>query len=797
MKRKLSWMCAAAVGVGSLLPVTSFSEPTPAPAAGAQAPTTAPAAVTTPAAPEPAVAAPGMVDPTVIDPAAVNSAAAATAPAVVNDTPSRDVKLSFAQIAPAPGSMVLRGANPTGSVEFGTRSDEVVSKAMLNLVYTPSPSLLPVQSQLKVYLNDELMGVLPVTKEQLGKKVMAQVPVDPLYITDLNRVRLEFVGHYRDVCENPASTTLWLDVARNTSLDLTFQQLDVKNDLSHFPVPFFDVRDNRQLNLPMVFAATPDIAQQKAAALIASWFGARAGWRGQTFPTVYNQLPDRNAIVFATNSQRPDFLRDYPQVKAPTIQMISHPDKPYVKLLVVFGRDDKDLLTAAEGIAAGNILFRGDTVTVDSVKPLMKRVPYDAPNWVHTDRAVTFGELKTYDQQLQSTGLEPSSISLSLNLPPDLYLLRSNGIDMDLKYRYTQPAVKDSSRMDINLNNQFLQSYSLNSSQEATNLLLRLPIVQGLLDGKNEVSIPALRLGAVNQLRFDFSYMNPMPGGTIENCITFQPILNHVVIGDDSTIDFSNYYHFLAMPDLRAFANAGFPFSRMADLADTLIVMPKNPTANQVTTLLDTVATVGGQVGLTGARVQLTDDPAQMQKSDADIMVIGSIPQQLKDDRHINLLVDATKSWVKTPVRQLEMPSVDVDAHERQPAAQAEVTSDGPMAAIIGFQSPFNDQRSVIALMADSPRGFELLNDALNDSGKRAAMYGSVSVIRESGVNSLRVGDIYYVGHLPWFERVWFALSNHPVLLSILAAFSVILLAWVLWRLLRIISRRRLDPDDE
>ncbi|XPE37510.1 cellulose biosynthesis cyclic di-GMP-binding regulatory protein BcsB [Shigella flexneri] len=26
------------------------------------------------------------------------------------------------------------------------------------------------QSQLKVYLNDELMDVLPVTKEQLGKK---------------------------------------------------------------------------------------------------------------------------------------------------------------------------------------------------------------------------------------------------------------------------------------------------------------------------------------------------------------------------------------------------------------------------------------------------------------------------------------------------------------------------------------------------------------------------------------------------------------------------------------------------
>ena len=90
----------------------------------------------------------------------------ADAPVVAQNGPSRDVKLTFAQIAPPPGSMVLRGINPNGSIEFGMRSDEVVTKAMLNLEYTPSPSLLPVQSQLKVYLNDELMGVLPVTKEQ-------------------------------------------------------------------------------------------------------------------------------------------------------------------------------------------------------------------------------------------------------------------------------------------------------------------------------------------------------------------------------------------------------------------------------------------------------------------------------------------------------------------------------------------------------------------------------------------------------------------------------------------------------
>lgn len=757
--------------MGSLLPLTTHSEPTT----------------------EVAVA------PTVQDNAAAPAPgdAATTTPVVVEDAPSRDVKLSFAQIAPPPGSMVLRGSNPDGGIEFGMRSDEVVSKALLNLTYTPSPSLLPTTSQLKVYLNDELMGVLPVTKEQLGKKVSTQIPIDPLYITDFNRVRLEFIGHYRDVCENPANTTVWLDVARNSSLDLTYQALKVRNDLSHFPVPFFDARDNRALTLPIVFAGSPDLKQQQAAAVVTSWFGAKAGWRGQTFPVMFNTLPDRNAIVFATNDRRPDFLRDHPAVKAPTIEMIDHPNNPYMKLLVVFGRDDNDLLKAAQGIAAGNILFRGDSVTVDDVKPLQARVPYDAPNWVRTDRPVTFGELKTYEQQLQSTGLEPASINLSLNLPPDLYLMRSTGIDMDLKYRYTMPPVKDSSRMDISLNDQFLQSFNLNSTQDVNKLMLRLPVLQGLLDGKNDVSIPALRLGAMNQLRFDFQYMNPMPGGSVDNCVTFQPVQNHVVIGDDSTIDFSNYYHFLPMPDLRTFANAGFPFTRMADLSDTVIVMPKQPSEAQVSTLLNAVGVIGGQTGLAGTKMTIADDGSKIQDQDADLLLIGSIPQKLKDDKHIDLLVDATQSWVKTPMRHTDLPSIYVDEDDRQAGMQTGITSSGPMAAIVGFESPYHKQRSVVALLADSASGYDLLNNALNDSGKRAAMFGSVSVIRESGVSSLRVGDIYYVGHLPWFERVWFALSNHPVLLAIFAAISIVLLAWVLWRLLRIISRRRLNPEDE
>ncbi len=164
-------------------------------------------------------------------------------------------------------------------------------------------------------------------------------------------------------------------------------------------------------------------------------------------------------------------------------------------------------------------------------------------------------------------------------------------------------------------------------------LILRLPVLQGLLDGKSEVTIPALRLGAVNQLRFDFQYMNPMPGGSIDNCITFQPVQNHVVIGDDSTIDFSKYYHFIALPDLRVFANAGF-------LTAVWRTFPtrwwwcrrRRPRARWRRCCRRWG--IGSQTGLAAINLQMTDDGNQIKNKDADLLLIGAIRR--RSGRHQN-----------------------------------------------------------------------------------------------------------------------------------------------------------------
>ncbi|WP_261641829.1 cellulose biosynthesis cyclic di-GMP-binding regulatory protein BcsB [Erwinia mallotivora] len=719
-------------------------------------------------------------------------------------SPVRNITLDFARIAPPPGSFSLQGTRPQGQIEFGVRSDEVVTRAILNLNFQASPSLMPALSHLKVYLNDQLVGLVTLSQDQLGKNNQIALSVDPRFISDFNRIRFELVGHYANVCENPANSAIWLDINKESTLQLTLQKLPLKDDLSHFPEPFFDARDNRPLNLPVVFASAPDADQQRAAAILASWFGTKADWRGQSFPVLYNQLPpQRHAVVFATNGQRPDFLKTLPPVDKPTVAMISPPNNPWQKLLLILGRDDKDLLTAVQGIAQGDVLLRGQVAVVDRVKALAPRELYDAPNWVRTDRATTFGELQQFQGQLQSDGMQPAPVSLTLKLPPDLFLVRARGIDMTINYRYTSPVQDDGSRLAVNLNDQFVQDYPLTNKRDTGRQLMRIPLVQGLLDGSTQLTIPALRLGVVNQLRFDFDYASTFIGGTFNNntnegrCETITPVSNHVVVDPESTIDFSGYRHYIEMPSLSSFANAGFPFSRNADLADTLVLVESKPAADRVSALLNTLGNISAQTGYPALKVRLTDDWRQAKTQDADLLMMGAIPDDLRDNNNINLLVQAAKSRVNKPDRQAVLDYGQSSADDRRPESQTTISSTGPMAALVGFQSPFYPQRSVVALLADSPRAWQLLNGALSDSEKRAAIFGSASVIRESGVNSLRVGETYWVGHLPWWERVWNALASHPVLLAVFAAVVVILFGLLVWRLMRSTGRRRLGDEDE
>ncbi|MFB2862889.1 cellulose biosynthesis cyclic di-GMP-binding regulatory protein BcsB [Aeromonas sp. MdU4] len=723
------------------------------------------------------------------------SATEMTGPLPAVDAPIRTRSMTLEQMAGHPGTFSLRGTMPDGLADFTVRRDEVVTRATLDLDFTPSPSLLPLVSQLKVYLNDELMGVQPFVDKQMGQRNYATMALDPRYAKDFNRLKLNFIGHYQRVCENPASDTLWLNINRDTRLNLQLQTLPVRNELSFFPMPFLDTRDDSQLVLPMVFAGAVSLEQQRAAAVLASWFGAKAQWRGQHFPVLINETPTRNAIVFATNETRPDFLVDYPQVTGPTIDMVSAPDNPYVRLLVISGRNQDDLLIASKAIAQGTVLLRGQSVRVDELKPLAPRVPYDAPNWVRLDRPVRLDELLDYPGQLQASGRAIWPLDLTVTLPPDLYQPGANGIKLQLGYHYTSPVLHDGSRLDVKVNDQLMKSYPLEPDEIKGKQLLTLPLWLTGEDESRALRMPGLKSGQANRLSFAFQYGQQFMGGHEDGrCDLLLPPAHQVRIDESSTLDFTGYRHLIEMPNLKVFSGAGFPFSRMADLSETQIVMPLKPSSEQITTMLDTLGAIGAETGYPALAFTLTNEWQQVRDADLDTLLIGDLPAEFRHDAEPDALLASLQSWVNQPRREFRAVEHS-SARDRQPEARVGISGNNAIAVVLGLQSPAHPQRSVVALLADGTAGTRLLNETMQTPSLRTRIEGSVAIIREAGVTALDVGERYEVGYLPWWERLWHLLANHPVRLAGVTLISMLLLGWGLRLLLAQISRRRLKEE--
>lgn len=407
--------------------------------------------------------------------------------------------------------MTLRGVDSTDSVSFNVRADSIVTGAKLNLQYAYSPSLLADLSQINVLINDEVAASLPLPKDKAGQPQQQTIDIPPHLITEFNRLSLQFIGHYTMSCEDPQHSSLWAKINNGTNLTLDVSPLPLPNDLSILPLPFFDRRDARPLELPFVFAASPDNTTLEAAGALSSWFGALSSYRGARFSSSFNQIPTSgNAVVLL--SGQGDLQLDgvtLPAAKGPSVSIITNPNDPNGKLLLITGRDSAELKRAATALVLGSQALSGNGVVIDNLTVVQPRKPYDAPNWLPTDRKVKLGELLP-EQQFNVSGYNPGDIVVPLNFPPDLFTWRDSGAPLDLKYRYTPQEKSNNSSFIVSFNDALIQSQSLPSEEKLdSSVLSTLKSNNGNLDRELSVRLPlnSVALQSRLQLRYMFDYI--------------------------------------------------------------------------------------------------------------------------------------------------------------------------------------------------------------------------------------------------------------------------------------------------
>jgi hypothetical protein len=99
----------------------------------------------------------------------------------------------------------------------------------------------------------------------------------------------------------------------------------------------------------------------------------------------------------------------------------------------------------------------------------------------------------------------------------------------------------------------------------------------------------------------------------------------------------------------------------------------------------------------------------------------------------------------------------------------------------------------VVVLTATDAPSLQLIARALTDPGKVQGMRGDLSLLRGDAVESFRINPVYYVGDLPWWRRLWFALHGHPILLATVGILSGLVLSLLVFVGLRAMARRRLN----
>ena len=707
-----------------------------------------------------------------------------------NIVPSQTKNFLLTSLVPGgqADEMRMTGMNNRQYFQFTVRRDEIVSDASIVLTYTPSPSLIPVWSQLNVYLNGQVQASMPFTKDEVGKLTTKRIQLNPKVIKDANQLELEFVGSYAQVCSSPLSDTLWLSLDQESFLQLNVQKIRVANELSFFPLPFVDTNAYRETILPFVFPKSPDNLAKQAAGILASWMGAKSAWRGSHFPVYYNQLPgEGHFVVFVTNDERPSFLKHFPKVDGPQIKIMDAPYSLYAKMLVVAGRDANDLLVASKALASGHSMMAGDTAKIHGFQELAPRRPYDAPNWIDTSRVTYFNDLIEYSGQLQSKGFQPKPVHLNLNLPPDLYMFSKSHINLDLRYRYTKPSQGVPSQMRLMINDQLIDSYDLDPNKDQSSFIAHLPAVNSIKDIMNVRSIPTLVLTDNNTLTFDFQYSFSYSGGNGDDCKTITLIPNQVNVDPSSSIDFTGLYHFAQLPNLRMYARSGFPFTKYADLAQTVVVMPKDTRAQHMTTFLNALGRMSAHTGLAAINVTVTDRHDAKLLADKDILVFGDLPRDITEvtGENVHVLLNNARRELNTPYlsdRSLE----NLSGTRAQAQTFALMESKGGVGAVVAFESPFTKQRSVVAMLADGDSGSRMLNDTLRSPAEMSKLKGSVNIVRDGTLTSFHVGETYNVGHLPWYQRVWFFMLERPLLLVFCAVLCALLIGSAIYALMRL-----------
>jgi cellulose synthase (UDP-forming) len=684
-------------------------------------------------------------------------------------------------------ALTLRGQRAEAGIAFSFSGQQVITQAQLDL-HLIHDAQLPLGARLDVLINDEMVGSVDLTRADATDSRVS-LAVDPLFLVPYNRLNIRLRSDEQR-CEDPATSPLWVRLAKDSAFTFAFERLSFASDLATLPAPFFDRAQMGKFSLPFVFADSPSEASLRNAAVVASYFGSLAQFRDIDFPVSLNELPLGNAVIVLNGGERIDGI-DLPDTEAGTVSIIENPRDPLAKLLIVRGGNAQQLRSAALALVLNSNGLSGASMVASAQKPA-PRVPYDAPSWIPSDRPVAFSELA--GDALASEAVAPASMKLNFRAAPDTFLWNGGNIPLHVHYRFPDGDWFDAvnSHLDIALNGRYLTSAPVLKN----GVLEKIKNQFGWYTRQEQalIEVPSYLIFGQNQLDFYFNtHFTPDP-----DCVQELPERALTQINGDSRIDLTRTQHFAQLPNLSFFVGAGFPFTRMADLSEAAVLLPGKPEASEIRTMLVMLGRFGAATGYPSVAVDVLLGAARLDAaSDKDLLVVSGIDGRLGLESLLAgsaYRVDGQRLRVRAQSTvEHGLTILQGDWSQQRAAADRLLSGERQFKGLVSRRSPVNPDRVMVLALASDTDWLPRIAAGLNDPSVTPEIRGDLAFFETpERVLSYRAGEQFSYGDLPWTVYLRWLFSERPLVLVVLVLVSTALIATALYPLLRAHVRRRL-----
>lgn len=690
------------------------------------------------------------------------------------------------------GPLALRGVEDQRFFPLHIPSNWQLQRVTASLDMRVSPDLLARFSHLSLLVNGEVAATTPLTPTGTMSSVI-ELELPAHFFKQRNSLGFRLIAHATLACENPRDTRLWVDIAPASTLSFSYTPKRLPNDLALLPAPFFEPMAQSPVSVDFVIA-NPSPEHLKSASIVASWLGILAGARGVDYSVHTNSLPNGHAIVIGP---APQLLPQSQASRGPSLELMENPANPMAKLLVINGAHAKDIETAARGLALASHTLSGSRTTVDALDET-PRLPYDAPYWLPSDRPVTLGEWIN-PASLWVQGDQPAPIDLALRTAPDLTGWNRSNVPLNLLIRDSIRVNAPDGRLSIYLNRELLEELELRQRP-----LDWLKTQMGFShSGTQETTIllPITVLGSQPFLQFQFQY----PLREAQACAYALTETQRGAIDPASTLDLTDLTHYLAMPDMASFGNSFFPFTRLANLNETTVVLARDADYRAYESLLMMMARAGQATGYPTTGVQIVKDPEPETLQDQDILILdtGSDSRALEAWRNelpsLGLPRSMTVADNQEPLKPGSLASwLDTLARWVQPVRDPRITApaSGNMdhgTFIAGFESPVSNGRSVIVMSAPNSQSLRHMVSLISTNPEQVArMQGSAVVMQGQNLYTASVAKTYYAGELgPARALLWY-FGQHPLLLTLVFLAGGLMSSIVIYLALRQRAKERL-----